>query len=321
MFARLKSDNTQRSDYSNEATGVTHSLATPEPISDATWQTQYNGNIGSLTRFSGQGGRHAIDILDYTYNAGNQLLSVSDNSGAEEGFVDGNTSGNDYAYDENGNLSEDKNKYITDISYNLLNLPETITFEKEGQRATIRYLYDASGAKLRKVVTDYEGSVTTTDYIGGIQYTQTDSDPRLLELIQHEEGRVVPKSDGSGYAYYYDLRDHLGNTRVTFSSEMVTDSYLATMELELANDEEVLFGNVADTRQLDQLTNSTQSSIPLPNSQYSARLNATQNKVVGPAKSLAEHKRSRLTVARDSKTDFHLIIAYHKFLRNVLEKG
>ena len=73
---------------------------------------------------------------------------------------------------------------------------------------------------------------------------------------------MVPKADGSGYAYHYDLRDHLGNTRVTFSSETITDSYLATMEPELADDEEVLFGNVIETRQLDQLTNSTEPSIP-----------------------------------------------------------
>ena len=123
-----------------------------------------------------------------------------------------------------------------------------------------------------------KGKVTTTDYIGGIQYSQTEGEPRLLELIAHEEGRVVPKQDGSGFAYHYDLRDHLGNTRVTFSSETQTDSYLATMEPALAEDEEVLFGNVAETRQLDRLTNSTDPSIPLPDPSYSARLNATQNK-------------------------------------------
>ena len=133
-----------------------------------------------------------------------------------------------------------------------------------------------------------------------MQYTQVDNEPRLLELIHHEEGRVVPKADGSGYAYHYDLRDHLGNTRVTFSSETTTDEYLATMEPELANDEEALFGNVAESRQLDQLTNSTEPSIPTPDPQYSARLNATQNKVVGPAKSLPVKKDDKVTLSVDA---------------------
>ena len=129
-----------------------------------------NGNIGSLTRFTGQGGRHAIDVLDYTYTTGNQLRSVSDQTASELGFTDGNTSGDDYTYDWNGNLAEDKNKHIESIEYNLLNLPEVITFQKEGKTATLQFLYDATGNKLRKTVTDYEGKVTTTDYIAGMQY-------------------------------------------------------------------------------------------------------------------------------------------------------
>ena len=359
VFARGRGDAPERSDYSNQASGATHSSETPDPIGNGNYQAQYNGNIaaikwnsqglqakqeklyyfrydavnrltdaryaerstpttwgkapghysvenigydengniGSLTRFTGQGGRHAIDQLSYTYNAGNQLRSVSDQTASDLGFTDGNPTGDDYAYDWNGNLSEDKNKHITGIEYNLLNLPEVVTFRKEGQQATLQFLYDATGNKLRKTVTDYEGKVTTTDYIAGMQYTQVDNEPRLLELIHHEEGRVVPKADGSGYAYHYDLRDHLGNTRVTFSSETQTDSYLATMEPELANDEEVLFGNVAESRQLDQLTNSTEPSIPTPDPQYSARLNATQNKVVGPAKSLVVKKDDKVTLS------------------------
>ncbi|MEM8970023.1 MAG: RHS repeat-associated core domain-containing protein, partial [Bacteroidota bacterium] len=250
-----------------------------------------NGNIERLTRFSGQGGQHAIDELAYSYDAGNQLTSVSDLSGSYEGFADRNTAGNDYRYDDNGNLIEDKNKYITGITYNLLNLPELITFEKDGQTATVQYVYTATGVKLRKISTDYEGKVTTTDYIGGIQYTQVDSEPRLLELIQHDEGRVVPKSDGSGFAYHYDIRDHLGNTRVTFSSETETDTYLATMEMgdvsgEVAAEEEQLFSNINETRQTYLNANTTASSNEVTNPNRAARLNAAQGRVVGPAKSL-----------------------------------
>uniref|UniRef100_UPI004049110D RHS repeat-associated core domain-containing protein n=1 Tax=Fulvivirga sp. TaxID=1931237 RepID=UPI004049110D len=39
-----------------------------------------------------------------------------------------------------------------------------------------------------------------------------------LSFIQHEEGRVVP-DDINGWEYQYNLKDHLGNTRVTFTTQ------------------------------------------------------------------------------------------------------
>ncbi|WKN43951.1 fibronectin type III domain-containing protein [Tunicatimonas pelagia] len=262
-----------------------------------------NGNIRKLTRFtgnrrSGQGGRHSIDELVYNYgnnNTTNQLISVADNSGSHQGFADYNTSGDDYLYDANGNLEKDKNKYIDEIKYNLLNLPEEIIFKKDGKQASIRYLYDATGVKLRKVVTGYEGKVTTTDYIGGMQFTQVDSEPRLLELIQHEEGRVVPKQDGSGYAYHYDLRDHLGNTRVTFSSETETDTYLATMEIDepVSEEESELFANYDQVTFIpNDVFDHTDGGSP----EYSLRLSGASGEITGLAKSLRIRKGDKVAM-------------------------
>ena len=70
-------------------------------------------------------------------------------------------------------------------------------------------MYDASGAKLRKIANN-NGTVTTYDYVNGVEYTNN-----TLERIPHTEGEIV--KDGSGnYVYEYTLKDHLGNTRVTF---------------------------------------------------------------------------------------------------------
>ncbi|KAF2343158.1 hypothetical protein, partial [Flavobacterium tistrianum] len=57
-----------------------------------------------------------MDDLVYTYPANsNQLSKVEDNSNNTSGFNDVNKIGDDYSYDDNGNMIADKNKNITDI--------------------------------------------------------------------------------------------------------------------------------------------------------------------------------------------------------------
>ena len=73
----------------------------------------------------------------------------------------------------------------------------------------LQFVYDASGAKLRKIAND-NGTVTTYDYVNGVEYTNN-----TLERIPHTEGEIV-KDGGGNYVYEYTLKDHLGNTRVTF---------------------------------------------------------------------------------------------------------
>ena len=73
----------------------------------------------------------------------------------------------------------------------------------------MQFVYDASGAKLRKLANN-NGTVTTYDYVNGVEYTNN-----TLERLPHTEGEIV--KDGLGnYVYEYTLKDHLGNTRVTF---------------------------------------------------------------------------------------------------------
>ena len=84
-----------------------------------------NGNILNLNR---NNLTEAIDDLDYEYD-GNQLTKVTDGiSSNTEGFKDGSNTNDDYDYDVNGNMTKDENKGITSISYNHLNLPESVQF-------------------------------------------------------------------------------------------------------------------------------------------------------------------------------------------------
>ena len=197
-----------------------------------------NGNITGLTRQGANldGAQDVIDRLTYEYGEGtarhsNELLGVADTRGGS-GFVDKNKQGDDYAYDANGNMTQDLNKEITNIDYNYLNLPERVDFENGN---AITYLYDAAGIKLRQRVYEDGAIAKQTDYVGGYIYETEAGEARKLQLIQHEEGRIIPviASDSEAISYYdyqYHLKDHLGNVRVTFATTPENYSMDATME-------------------------------------------------------------------------------------------
>jgi RHS repeat-associated protein len=166
-----------------------------------------NGNIKTLQRYNSDGSGY-IDNLTYNYDyltGGNKLTSVSDAGDISKGFVDGNTTGTDYTYDANGNMITDLNKGIsTPISYNYLNLPKHISHST----GVTDYKYTASGNKL-----SHRNNSVITDYIGSFVYENGS-----LAYILTSDGRILPESDG-GYKYEYFLKDHLGNTRVTFKED------------------------------------------------------------------------------------------------------
>jgi RHS repeat-associated protein len=150
-----------------------------------------------------------IDNLGYTYS-NNRLQAVNENASELKGYKG---TGGTYQYDGGatdgpGNITYDGNKDIS-IEYNYLNLPEKITFNSQG--SIIEWTYDATGRKIKKVVSGSSGSYTQL-YLEGVEY----KDNQLIS-IQHEEGRAVPNAEGTGFRQEFVLRDHLGNARVHFS--------------------------------------------------------------------------------------------------------
>jgi RHS repeat-associated protein len=201
-----------------------------------------------------------IDNLAYTYNTNsNKLQNVIDaNNTATTTLGDFRTSQTylnllggtkaatavDYTYDNNGNLTKDLNKDIghlttSGITYNHLNLPYQVTVAAAtgvgGNKGTITYIYDATGNKLQKIVSEnISGStnpkVTTTDYINGYVYENN-----TLQFFGQEEGRVRRKysTTFSKYVYSFDyfIKDHLGNTRMVLTDEQKQFTYpAATLE-------------------------------------------------------------------------------------------
>jgi RHS repeat-associated protein len=231
-----------------------------------------------------------IDHLVYSYlqtgGWSNKLASVADNSGntAPLGdFKDGTNTGNDYAYDGNGNLLVDSNKSISTITYNILNLPQIVPMKGKG---SISYVYDAAGNKLKKIVVDSTltpATTTTTTYESPFVY-KNDS----LQFIDQDEGRVrnvlINPSQGwttanIQYVYDYFLKDHLGNTRMVVTEETEHDSYAATMEQQNAQIENLLFDSVSSTQIAKPAGFDTDTS-----NHYVSGLNASSsvNKRVGP---------------------------------------
>lgn len=162
--------------------------ATNSAFSENGYSYDLNGNIRTLIR-KGKGGI-TLDDLTYVYGSGisqsNKLLSLTDNTGDKfQGFIDGTNAGTEYTYDTNGNMVSDQNKGVSSITYNYLNLPETVA--KGGN--IIRYVYDASGRKLGQYINEVN-EIKQTDYVGEFEY-----DNDVLKSINHEEGRIVMSSE------------------------------------------------------------------------------------------------------------------------------
>ena len=155
-----------------------------------------NGNIKTLSRFGDMDKPQAvkIDELSYTY-IGNQLVKVSDNSQNPSGYPIG---GGVIPYDENGNMMNHKDKGISYIGYNHLNLPSAVFWN--GKQTF--YLYRADGVKVKK---DFPGKVT--DYLDGFQYENG-----ALQFVPTAEGYY----DFVKQRYVYNYTDHLGNIRLSY---------------------------------------------------------------------------------------------------------
>jgi RHS repeat-associated protein len=97
-----------------------------------------------------------------------------------------------------------------------LNLPFIIYFAGDNK---ITYLYNASGQKVGKKVTQ-GNTITTTDYLSGFQYKN-----EVLQFFPHAEGYVNATQNGTSYTfnYVYNYTDHLGNIRLSYSQDPSTN--------------------------------------------------------------------------------------------------
>jgi hypothetical protein len=245
-------------DFNQYNAGFNRSAGVDFSVSNLTYDA--NGNILSQSQKGLKvTGSVFIDQLTYNYFPNtNKLLNVIDGSNdtqtklgdfrASQAYMTAlggpkiATATNDYNYDANGNLNIDKNKDITSITYNHLNLPQTITINNKG---SIEYVYDALGNKLKKIVHETGNADKTTLYLFGTYEND------VLQFLPHEDGRIRPVRDGNGnltaFTCDYFLKDHLGNVRTVLTEEQKTDIYQAGMEDANRGFEVSLFGQKVNT--------------------------------------------------------------------------
>ncbi|MBD5202119.1 MAG: hypothetical protein HDS81_02240 [Bacteroidales bacterium] len=125
----------------------------------------------------------------------------------------------DYAYDANGNMTQDRHSSITSIDYNVLNLPQTVTYEGIPlNRPVSQTVYDASGKKhiVRNgsmVGTRFNGDETR--YIG--QYIMIND---TIDRLQTPYGYL---RDGVFHAYVFDYQ---GNVMAVVAGNNVVQTNL-----------------------------------------------------------------------------------------------
>jgi RHS repeat-associated protein len=225
-----------------------------EPNSTTPYNNNYNENLtydlnGNIKTLKRNGisvwstVSTMVDDLEYVY-LGNQLTQVKENSLNDTGYEGGN---NAIDYDLNGNMVNMKDKGISSIGYNYLNLPNATAMAQTTAIGTTNYvtnnLYRADGVKLRKTVYQSGGKLlssgtTYTDYLDGFHYTYGTSGEPTLELptlALEREAYVttdkiiapawtldfVPTAEGfysfTENRYIYQYKDHLGNARISFA--------------------------------------------------------------------------------------------------------
>ena len=121
---------------------VTHAAA---HYGDVTYQYDKIGNLDRIKRTIDA--NNLVDNWKYRYQAGsNQLIKVE---GANP-----NTINRNYTYDASGNLLTDDYRKVNQSIYGRANLPFDLDLKKN---KSVRYLYDASDARVFKGIYNYSG--------------------------------------------------------------------------------------------------------------------------------------------------------------------
>ena len=185
------------------------------------------GNISSLKRNGWPEDKicpqkNVIDDLVYTYQSNSDLLiNVTDNGDAsarQYGYKAQTGSIENYAYDDNGNMTYDPSQKVT-IVYNRFNLPDSVLFD-DGKILVNKY--NEAGLKYRQLeFSKNQELVNDRYYIEKIQIVNGE-----IESIHHDEGRVVNQQHA---AVYYITDTIRGKTLHVIARAIVSDAVIDSL--------------------------------------------------------------------------------------------
>jgi RHS repeat-associated protein len=177
-----------------------------------------NGNLSTLNRWAdnGTGTKIHIDEFNYHYNTdiadeanhNNQLNYVHDNKGASvmgDDLADQSiyTLGSDYnyAYDEIGQLIQDKQEEIASIEWKVTGKVHKIIRNPGSSKSNLEFVYDAMGNRIMKIETDNAGALLKKVYYlrdaqGNVMsiYTLADNTSETLKELKLTERSIYGSS-------------------------------------------------------------------------------------------------------------------------------
>ncbi len=174
-----------------------------------------NGNIQRVLRTGAAG--DIADSLGLSYT-GNRLSTITEDGSLIHGYGQASTTG--LTYDANGN--PDSGPHGFNMSYNDMGKIAMLHPNTGGNFLFSAYIYSGTGSRLAKQDVRLSGyppqvQVTSQEYIGNFMF-----DNGVLKFVHTGEGRV--SVSGGQFKYEYDLKDHLGNTRLTFDKDPLTSA-------------------------------------------------------------------------------------------------
>ncbi|MCK4664208.1 MAG: hypothetical protein KAT68_15170 [Bacteroidales bacterium] len=189
-----------------------------------------NGNINHLNR-NAYGVDIDMDRFVYNYTAGTNKLSKINDSGTSSAFTDlkSGQSNDNYTYNAIGQMTgnEEENQYI---EYNVYGKVIAI-YSDEGHTTPpiVEYSYDDKGFRYLVGTPDGKRTFYVRDLSGNI--ISIYDDKITAGLVQKEipiygASRLGTVDLNSGWGtenYIYELSDHLGNVRATFTKDNDSD--------------------------------------------------------------------------------------------------
>ncbi|MDH6311928.1 RHS repeat-associated protein [Parabacteroides sp. PFB2-10] len=188
-----------------------------------------NGNVMTIKRY-GNSAASSWPLVDNitTVRDGNRIQSANDAAGTityslSQDFKDYVSQATEYTYNQNGAMTQDKNRGITSVTYNILNLPDQIDIKSPVAEARNEYYYSSDGVK-RKVIKKWNPNYSTSPVIGSAINTSSLTQTETTNYVGHAVyvnnslKRILTEN---GYIennnYYFYAKDHLGSNRVVMN--------------------------------------------------------------------------------------------------------